>query len=255
MTTCYKLNTTSVEANKAVDELYAFGFNGFGLLEDCQCVVVWSDKEFTNSWWHESEDCELSEETKFYTNREEFLEVIKKELLNLPKEKEVQGLQVKIKKLHKDSVIPTYSKQGDAGMDLTAVSCEYDSDDNICYDTGLAFEIPEGYVGLIFPRSSLSKQDLLLTNHVGVIDSGYRGSVSFKFKYTKPSYDLNEDFEGLDDDKHWRVKLSHSNQKEYKVGDRIGQIIIVPYPQVSFVEVDALSDTERGQGGFGSSGS
>ncbi|MEG2707362.1 MAG: hypothetical protein RR959_08475, partial [Erysipelotrichaceae bacterium] len=77
MTTCYKLNTTSVEANKAVDELYAFGFNGFGLLEDCQCVVVWSDKEFTNSWWHESEDCELSEETKFYTNREEFLEVIK----------------------------------------------------------------------------------------------------------------------------------------------------------------------------------
>ena len=161
-------------------------------------------------------------------------------------------LEVKIKKLHKDAVIPTYAKSGDAGMDLTAVNCEYDNDDNICYDTGLAFEIPEGYVGLIFPRSSLSKQDLLLTNHVGVIDSGYRGSVSFKFKYTKPSYDLNEDYDGLDDDKHWRVKLSHNTQKEYKVGDRVGQIIIVPYPKVSFVEVEELSDTERGNGGFGS---
>lgn len=92
MTTCYKLNTTSIEANKAVDELHAFGFTGFGLNENDECVVVWSDKEFFTTWCHESEDCELFEDTKFYKNREEFLEVIKQELLNLPKEKEVQDL-------------------------------------------------------------------------------------------------------------------------------------------------------------------
>ena len=151
----------------------------------------------------------------------------------------MQSLQVKIKKLHKDAVIPTYSKQGDAGMDLTAVSCEYDDNGNICYDTGLAFEIPEGYVGLIFPRSSLSKQDLLLTNHVGVIDSGYRGELILKFK---PALR-----------KSWNGGVYEvDNVCEYGIGDRIAQIVILPYPKVSFVEVDELSETERGIGGFGS---
>ena len=144
-------------------------------------------------------------------------------------------MQVKIKKLHKDSVIPKYSKAGDAGMDLTAVSKEYDKDGNICYDTGLAFEIPENYVGLLFPRSSLSKKDLSLANHVGVIDSGYRGSVVFKFKPTCAYAEGHED-------------------SEYSVGERIGQIIILPYPKITFVEVDELSSTERGDTGFGSSG-
>lgn len=236
---CYKLNTISIEANKAVAELNALGFVGFGLEEEFQCVVVWSDKEFTTTWFHESEDCDLSKETKFYTTREEFIEVIKKELLNLPKEEEVQGLQVKIKKLHKAAVIPTYAKYGDAGMDLTAISKYYDDAGNVCYGTGLAFEIPDGYVGLIFPRSSISKKDLALSNSVGVIDSGYRGEVVFKFKdCISLSEHRTKDF--LDD---------------YEIGDRIGQIIILPYPQVSFVEVDELSDTERGKGGFGSSGS
>ena len=144
-------------------------------------------------------------------------------------------MQVKIKKLHKDSVIPKYSKTGDAGMDLTAVTKEYDKDGNICYDTGLAFEIPEGYVGLLFPRSSLSKKDLSLANHVGVIDSGYRGSVAFKFK---PTCAYVEGYE----------------VSEYLTGDRIGQIIILPYPKITFVEAEELSSTERGDTGFGSSG-
>lgn len=87
---CYKLNTTNAEANKAVDELNTLGFVGFGLEEDYQCVVVWSDKEFTVVRFHESDDSEISEETKFYTTREEFIEVIKKELLNLQEEKDVQ---------------------------------------------------------------------------------------------------------------------------------------------------------------------
>lgn len=80
-------------------------------------------------------------------------------------------MKLKIKKLSKNSVLPTYSRAGDAGLDLTAASKTIDGNNNIVYGTGLAVEIPEGYVGLVFPRSSNSKTDLYLTNHVGVIDS------------------------------------------------------------------------------------
>ena len=80
-------------------------------------------------------------------------------------------MKVKIKKLSENSILPSYSKSGDAGMDLTAVSRIFDKDGNVSYGTGLSFEIPEGYVGLLFPRSSNSKQDLLLSNSVGVLDS------------------------------------------------------------------------------------
>ena len=144
-------------------------------------------------------------------------------------------LEVKIKKLHKDAVIPTYAKSGDAGMDLTAVNCEYDNDDNICYDTGLAFEIPNGFVGLLFPRSSNTKKDLILGNSVGVIDSGYRGEVVLKFRPVMP---LERDIE--------------FGPREYEIGDRIGQIVIIPAPQIEFNVVDELSTTDRGVGGFGS---
>ena len=80
-------------------------------------------------------------------------------------------MKVRIKKLHKNAVIPFYSKKGDAGLDLTAISKEYDEYGNVVYGCGLAFEIPDGQVGLLFPRSSNAKKDLLNTNSVGVIDS------------------------------------------------------------------------------------
>ena len=144
---------------------------------------------------------------------------------------------VKIKKLHKNAVIPAYAKPGDAGMDLTATSYEYDKKHlNHVYGTGLAMEIPQGYVGLIFPRSSNRKTSAYMTNHVGVIDSGYRGEVMLSFK---------------DRD----LKLFDSDLPPYKVGERIGQIIIMPYPQIEFEEVEELSETERGTGGHGSTGS
>lgn len=139
-------------------------------------------------------------------------------------------MRVRIKKLHKDAVIPSYARQGDAGMDLTAVSITADNIGNIVYGTGLAFEIPEGYVGLLFPRSSISRTNLLLTNSVGVLDSGYRGEVMFKFKPIS-----KEDY-------------------SYVTGERIGQIIIVPYPNIEFVVSDELTETERGTGGYGSTG-
>lgn len=82
-------------------------------------------------------------------------------------------MKVKIKKLHPDAVIPVYAKAGDAGLDLTAISESWNEDDSmVTYDTGLAVEIPEGHVGLLFPRSSVSKTRLNLANSVGVIDSG-----------------------------------------------------------------------------------
>ena len=81
-------------------------------------------------------------------------------------------MDVKIKKLHEDAIIPKYAKQGDAGLDLTAVNFRYEAEhDCFVYGTGLALEIPKGYVGLIFPRSSNSKTTAYLTNSVGVIDS------------------------------------------------------------------------------------
>jgi len=145
-------------------------------------------------------------------------------------------MNVKIKKLNENAVIPSYAKPGDAGMDLTSISYEYDENaDNHIYGTGIALEIPKGYVGLIFPRSSNRKTNSYLTNHVGVIDSGYRGEIMFTFK--------NRD-----------SKMLAIPEKPYKVGDRIGQIIILPYPEINFIETDELNDSERGENGHGSTG-
>lgn len=170
---------------------------------------------------------------------------------------------VKIKKLHKDAVIPSYSKIGDAGLDLTAVSKIYDEYGNVEYGVGLAIEIPKGYVGLIFPRSSISKKDLILSNSVGVIDSGYRGEIKFKFK---PS-NIFIDYDGKSTIDNGNICGSRTDKfdeittpgdiygfEEYTIGDRIGQLIIIPYPEIELEEVDELNESERGEGGYGSTG-
>ena len=138
-------------------------------------------------------------------------------------------MKVKIKKLHQDAVIPSYAKDGDAGMDLTAVDVSASSG-HITYHTGLAIEIPRWHVGLLFPRSSVYKTGQSLSNCVGVIDSGYRGEIMMKFT------------------------LSPTGQ-DYKIGDRIGQIVIFPYPKIEFEEVKELTQSVRGDAGFGSTGS
>ena len=139
-------------------------------------------------------------------------------------------MKIKIKKLLPEAVIPQYAHPTDAGLDLTAVSKVEEPNSIVTYGTGLAFEIPAGYVGLLFPRSSNSKKDLILTNSVGVLDSGYNGEVTLKFKKTI------------------------ENGVTYEIGDRIGQLIIIPFPKIEFQEVEKLSETERGTGGFGSTG-
>jgi len=149
-------------------------------------------------------------------------------------------MKINIMTLDDKAVVPQYAKQGDAGMDLTATSRDFDKYGNVVYGTGLAMEIPEGYVGLIFPRSSNSKKDLYLTNHVGVVDSGYRGEIMFKFRPNKKSAQVNGEDDGF--------------KAIYEVGERVGQMIIMPYPQIEFNPVLVLSDTERGDGGYGSSG-
>ena len=137
-------------------------------------------------------------------------------------------MKVRIKKLSENAVIPTYAKEGDAGMDLVITSIITKNLGDVTYGFGIALEIPNGFVGLVFPRSSIRKYDLALTNCVGVIDSGYRGEIQATFK--------------------------RSGVYVYEVGDRGAQIMIIPHPPIEFEEVDELSDTERGDGGFGSTG-
>ena len=138
-------------------------------------------------------------------------------------------LEVRFKKLDPEAKAPYQATPGSAGFDLTAVSSENVEDSwHIRYGTGLAVEIPAGHVGLVFPRSSVYKTKLLLSNGVGVIDSDYRGEITAVF--AKGSGD------------------------EYKVGDRIAQLVIMPIPAVKFVEAEELSETERGAGGYGSTG-
>lgn len=147
-------------------------------------------------------------------------------------------MQVKFKKLNKNAVLPKYSKSGDNGLDLTAIAYQY-VNDGISpyhdYDFGLAVEIPPGHVGLLFPRSSSSKKDLVLANSTGIIDTNYRGNLSARFKEV------------------YRPNHSHSPQI-YEVGDRVVQLVIVPCPQIEVIESDDLSETARNGLGWGSSG-
>ena len=139
-------------------------------------------------------------------------------------------MKVKFKKLNPKAIMPSYAKQGDAGLDMTAIQV-LKHEMYYEYRTGIAIEVPEGHVGLMFPRSSISKTKQILSNHVGVIDSGYRGEILFRFK-----------------------KLAWDNGEVYQEGDKVGQLVIIPIPAIELVEVDELSDSERGEGGFGSTG-
>lgn len=139
---------------------------------------------------------------------------------------------VKIKKLHPDAVIPHYAHDTDAGLDLTAVEREFDFIRGIAtYKTGLAIEIPEGYVGYLFPRSSIYKTCMMLANCVGVVDSGYRGEIMFKYYFG-----------------------SSEKFKPYDTMERVGQLVIMPYPKIELKEVEELDESDRGENGYGSTG-
>ena len=135
-------------------------------------------------------------------------------------------MKVKVRRLHPRAVVPSFATGGAAAFDLVAVKRE-----GQVFDTGLAFEIPPGYAMFIYSRSGMGfKDNTRLSNCVGVIDSDYRGEV--------------------------KVKLARDDGKpiDAQVGDRIAQAVIMRLPKVEFEEVRELSDTERGAGGFGSTG-
>lgn len=142
----------------------------------------------------------------------------------------VPAIPLRVKKLVPAAVVPAYAKPGDAGLDLTATSAEFDpATRRLKVGYGLAMEIPEGHVGLIFPRSSVHKTGLVLSNCVGVVDSGYRGEVCSVFYVP-------------------------AGAKPYAVGERCAQLIVMPFPKMRIIEADELSATARGTGGFGSTG-
>jgi dUTP diphosphatase len=142
----------------------------------------------------------------------------------------MEKLAVKFVKNHPDAKNPERGSEHSAGWDLTAVVVNDDRHKPyIEYDLGISMEIPPGYVGLLFPRSSVTKLGMSLGNCVGIIDADYRGPFKARF------------YRGI-----------HSRSSEYQPGERVCQFIIMPFPEIEYQLVDELSDTVRGQGGFGS---
>lgn len=146
---------------------------------------------------------------------------------------------INFKKLNENAILPEYAKHGDAGLDLIATTNAlfYENGEYYYfeYGTGLSVEIPIGYVGLLFPRSSISTTILSQANAVGIIDSGYRGEIKVRYK----------------------VDLAYKTRYEPKIyfkGDKIAQLIILPYPRITPQFVSELSETDRGNKGFGSTG-
>jgi dUTP pyrophosphatase len=140
---------------------------------------------------------------------------------------------LKFKKLSDKAVLPIRAHEGDAGLDLTCTSIEQAINEArqilLVYHTDLAVEIPEGHVGLLFPRSSIYTKSISLTNCVGVIDSSYRGEIKAVFLPTTsgiPTF--------------------------YNVGERFAQLVIVPIPEIEVEEAEELTATDRGEDGFGS---
>ncbi len=140
------------------------------------------------------------------------------------------GRKLKVKVLSGD--VPTYAHDGDAGLDLRATdSLRIPAHGHVTVGTGIACEFPSGCVGLVFPRSGLAcKSGIALRNCVGVIDSGYRGEIKATL-----TNDTDEPF-------------------EVKAGDRIAQMVVMPYCPCVVERVEELSETERGDGGYGSTG-
>lgn len=151
-------------------------------------------------------------------------------------------MEIRFKKLVPEAQTPVKTYNVDAGFDLFAISKE-ETPDYIVYYTGIAVEIPEGYVGLVFPRSSVTKYDLMLKNCVGVIDASYRGEIMCRFYGTK-TINYNVGNKGA----------TIYGGKKYEVGERVAQMVFLEIPKITLIEAEELSETNRGTGGFGSTG-
>ncbi|GAB3303514.1 dUTP diphosphatase [Hymenobacter tenuis] len=155
-------------------------------------------------------------------------------------------LPIKIQLLHPNATLPSKAHPSDACFDVVAVSITREVD-YIEYGLGFATEIPEGWQGLVYPRSSISKYNLALANGVAVIDADYRGEWKVRFRQT-----LKEDRQYMDEGAYYST-IKPGNTI-YKVGDKVAQIQFQRVPEVAFERVGSLPDSTRGTGGFGSTG-
>ena len=151
-------------------------------------------------------------------------------------------IRIKFKKLDPNTIIPSKAFSTDAGMDVIATSKEW-LEDLKCWQYGLGFatEISCDYKGIIVPRSSISKYDLIMCNSPAQIDSTYRGEWMVRFKEVKH---LGK---GI-------ISDSFHGPKTYEIGDRVAQIYFEPIYISEFIEVESLESSERSTGGFGSTG-
>lgn len=159
-------------------------------------------------------------------------------------------MHIRVKKLDPKAVLPKRANesrlgQGDAGYDVVAIDNGTWNEDGtyIEYNTGISIEPPPGYHTEMFPRSSITKYDLVLGNSIGLVDNPYRGPIKFRFKYVPR---VGCDAQG--------VPCAIAPIKIYCAGDKIGQLVIRKTENMDFVEAEELSDTTRGTGCFGSSG-
>jgi len=172
-------------------------------------------------------------------------------------------LEIEYKKLDKNAIAPLKVYEYDAGYDLTAI-WRKDTAKYIEYGTGIGFQIPKGYVGLLFPRSSVTNTDLMMKNAVGVIDSGYIGEV--KFRFIKAHHDFIIESNTINSLDSELSKLYGTGAKwignqvvkrepdYYDINNRVGQIIFIKLPQITLKETEVLIETERGTKGYGKSG-
>jgi len=177
------------------------------------------------------------------------VETIDKNMAKLP------PTTIRFKRLVPEAKAPFKKIDVDAGFDIFAISRE-ETPDYIQYGTGIAVEIPNGYVGLVFPRSSVTKYDLMLKNAVGVIDASYRGEIMCRFARI-PSTDFKDLVlwtEDVMNDIRGRIEIKWNEDKQFEVGERVAQIVFLELPKITLVETEELTDTERGTGGFGHTG-
>lgn len=145
------------------------------------------------------------------------------------------NMELKFKRLKDSAVLPIRGTKGAAGIDLTCTNITTTLNEAnqlmLVYHTDLSVEIPKGYVGLLVPRSSIWKKSLMLTDSLGIIDSDFRGEIVAIMKATTDTVPAI-----------------------YKQGERFCQLVILKKPEYTIKEVEELSKTERGEGGFGSTG-
>jgi len=159
---------------------------------------------------------------------------------------------LKFKKLNTEAVIPKQAHKGDSGYDLVAISdgeFNFDEKGNLLYleyHTGLAVEPPVGFRTELWPRSSISKYHLSLCNGIGLIDETYRGELIFRFNLIGITWSVKSQSNAPD--------YINKNFKIYQKGDKVGQLVVSQNIIANIIEVDKLSDTERKDGGFGSTG-